>query len=617
MVGLSCTEQLQNPNLSLYNEDLWEVAKGQCSYLRTGEAVIVQRLACSISAISDILIICIIFVSPTKLSSVYHRIILGMCITDIIMVVSFAFTTLPMPSAGDYWTDSYNIQGTRMGNTLTCTAQGFFIAFGTVSSCAYYFLSLNLYYLCSIGFKMRIETMIKYIEPMIHSIPISAGLLFALPPLFQGQYNASNDRQWCDAGPKPCFCDKGENGTECVRGESSSSIIVTNGHSDVSFYKLCSTMVIIQCLCLGIICWRVYQEEAYVSSALIEQNDSTATTRDDDEQEVTRGLVKLFTYSYSSSSYSSESTSFLIPLRRSGTKLGLQGADLPPYQIGDDDLMTIDKVVNIAKEQYKETKIITEQSIMYVLAALIIQYSSKVSFSLAKNGEIRMLYMSAMFALSNLGGFFNLLIFTYHKVYNMKRCNSDLSISEAIIKLFRNGEGHDSFVLTKMDMILRHDCSRANQNDEFHDDISKRREDTTISQTRQPLKSRAALPLCNWADLKSKLTNSDEMITNINYGTTSPSSIVATNASGSAKSPSRLLSSSSEKSIVGSLNNSSMSYTSKEDDNDISFSSTLSHRLLHDNYQRSSIAASVMEENFDNDLESLYKGYGEDYEGKK
>jgi hypothetical protein len=557
-MSLSCTKQLQNPNPSLYDEDLWEVAKGQCSYARTREAAIVQSLTGSISAISSLLIICVIFLSPTKLSSIYHRIILGLSITQTLYSASCALGTLPMPSPGDYWTDSYNIQGARLGNTYTCTAQGFFITFGNMSSSLYYCFSLTVYYLCSIGFKMKTETMVKHVEPMLHALPISVGLLIALPPLFQSQYNASNEWQWCDIGPKPWFCNEDNNGIECIRGESSSSMLVTRaeyGHVNSKYFIFHSAITMLDCLILGAVCWRVYREEAYITSLVIEQNVSTARTRECNEQEETVSSVP-------------ENRRFLIPqLRRTASKQ-LTGADLSLYSIGNGNFMTMDEIVRVAKDQYKETKMIVEQSMMYILTALAFPFCWYILLVLPATS---MVSQSIMGALEGLRGFYILLIFTFHRVQNIKCCNSNISTSEAIIRIFRDGEGDASFVLTRMELVY----SSANDDDGFSnyelddddDDTFTIREDTMDQEITQPLKRRAINP-------------------NPNYGATAYS--VPSQVSGNAGSRASFGSS------FSGLLSYFRSYGSQEEkndndndnDNEISFSSSQSHGCMHEKHMR-------------------------------
>jgi hypothetical protein len=582
-MSLSCTKQLQNPNPSLYDENLWEVAKGQCLYARTREAAIVQSLAGSISTISSILIIYIIFISPTtKLSSIYHRIILGLSITEILFSVSYALATLPMPSPGDYWTDSYNIQGARLGNTYTCTAQGFFFTFGSISSYLYHCFSLTVYYLCSIGFKMKTETMVKYVEPILHALPILVGLLLALPPLFQGQYNASNEWQWCDIGPKPWFCNEDNNGIECIRGESSSSMLVTRAeydHVNSKYFIVYSAMSMLMGLILGLVCWRVYREEAYNTSlATIEQNVSPARTREYDEQEEV------------ASSSAPESPGILILQLNKPSNKQLLGADLSLYRIEDGSLMTMNKVVRVAKDQYKETKIIAKQSMMYIVTALTLPFCWCISLSLH---ETSMVSKSVFCALMYLEGFYTLLIFIFHKVHNIKRCNIDISTSEAIIRIFRDGEGGDSFVLTRMDLVYpsANDDDGLDDDDDDGDNTSTRREDTLDQEISQPIKRRA-------------------MDGNLNYG--AMKFTVPSQASGNAGSRA------SFGSLFSGLLSNSRSYASKEEDDkekDLSFSySLLSHGHIHESrhHSSSSIVASISKENFDTHLQALYEEYNKD-----
>ncbi len=176
MGQISCKDQMEDPDPSLYSEDLWEEGKGHCSYFRTSQAAAITGMVCGLSAISSFLIIYIILESPTKLSSIYHRIMFGMSVCQLITAVPSSFTTLAMPAPGDYWTDIVNMQGTRLGNIHTCTAQGFLAWFGEISAWTYFSAGLSVYYACAIGLGMTIETMQKYIEPVVHIIPILLGL---------------------------------------------------------------------------------------------------------------------------------------------------------------------------------------------------------------------------------------------------------------------------------------------------------------------------------------------------------------------------------------------------------------------------------------------------------
>ena len=70
----------------------------------------------------------------------------GMSIADILSSAGMALTHLPMPRPGmSKAVDAYIYQGLRLGNTQTCTAQGFLIALGIISTYSYN-ICLCIYY---------------------------------------------------------------------------------------------------------------------------------------------------------------------------------------------------------------------------------------------------------------------------------------------------------------------------------------------------------------------------------------------------------------------------------------------------------------------------------------
>ena len=184
----------------------------------TSYAAIVPRFSGGLSALSSLLIIHVILRSRTRLTTIYHRIMMGLSVADILGSVSMALTSLPMPAQlpneqdfGYYWA------GTRLGNTHTCNAQGLFALFGIVTMFSYN-VSLCVYYACAIAIAMKEETIIRKIEPFLHVIPVVLGLICSLPPLLVGQYNpAVGNVSWCFSQPYPSEC-AFEEDLECVRG---------------------------------------------------------------------------------------------------------------------------------------------------------------------------------------------------------------------------------------------------------------------------------------------------------------------------------------------------------------------------------------------------------------
>jgi hypothetical protein len=202
----------------------------------------------------------VIMRSERRLSSIYHRIMFGMSIADICGSIAMALTSLPMPSYmpkeeiyGYHWA------GTRLGNTYTCNAQGFFATFGMV--CMFnYNAMLCLYYACAIALTMRERNIKKYVEPILHGLPILAGLAFSVPPLFYDMHNPGiSAYAWCGPTPYPNECSVYEN-VECIRGDPK----VTKG------FQVLLLVVIMYVFCiifvaLGLVVWTVIQTDCVMA----------------------------------------------------------------------------------------------------------------------------------------------------------------------------------------------------------------------------------------------------------------------------------------------------------------------------------------------------------------
>ena len=109
-------------------------------------AAIAPRFSAAISTFSSAFIIFAIFCTRTKLSTIYHRIMIGMSLCDILGSVAMGLTTLAMPKEVTPGMTDYMWTGTRLGNAHTCRAQGFFATFG--ATCMFsYNGTLCMYYL--------------------------------------------------------------------------------------------------------------------------------------------------------------------------------------------------------------------------------------------------------------------------------------------------------------------------------------------------------------------------------------------------------------------------------------------------------------------------------------
>jgi len=160
-----------------------------------------------ISVISSTIIILMVLRSRKKLSHIYHRLMFGISVTDIIFSSGLSFSSLPAPiGTPDTWK--------ALGNRSTCNAQGCFIMFGSAAAPAY-FLSLQIYYLCKIKYQMSSEKMRK-VEPCLHGVPILLGLTAAIVPLVTDSMNpGTRGYCWLQDYPLHCITDQS---VECIRG---------------------------------------------------------------------------------------------------------------------------------------------------------------------------------------------------------------------------------------------------------------------------------------------------------------------------------------------------------------------------------------------------------------
>jgi hypothetical protein len=160
---------------------------------------VVPRVSASISLISSLLIICIIFRSLTRLNSIYHRIMFGISVADIIVSTAIVFARSAMPRQGiskalDFYFASCDH---RRGTIQTCNIQGFFFAVGSLLTSTYN-SSLCWYYYCVIVKAMSDEAIRKRMEPFMHGIPIIWSLGPGITFLFLDAYNPGV--AWCTVG---------------------------------------------------------------------------------------------------------------------------------------------------------------------------------------------------------------------------------------------------------------------------------------------------------------------------------------------------------------------------------------------------------------------------------
>ena len=334
----------------------------------------------TISAISSFIIIYLMYKSKKGFKqSVYHRIMLGMSFSDIIVSLAIAFTTLPMPKDMIY----RQFEGLLVrGNVSTCTIQGFFFILGGSCTGAY-ICSLLLYYLFSIRYKKTEEEIAKRIEPWLHAIPIIYGISISSSLVFFEALNPTPFESWCTAMTIPYWCPDRPDDNSCLLRSKREAYIV---HHIMGFFFIIIVVVSIGSLILIIV--GTYEQES---------------------------LLKFYLKAVG-------------PMSR------------------DRDRVRLD---------YEYTWAISKQALTYFFV-----YASTNSFPVITlffgkynlgTGAFPVFHL----ILRPLQGFFNLLIFSYHKVDNIQRAVPGTGFSTALHQVYfpSSTEETPEFIISSLSIV--------------------------------------------------------------------------------------------------------------------------------------------------------------------
>mmetsp|Transcript_15732 Transcript_15732/g.22921 ORF Transcript_15732/g.22921 Transcript_15732/m.22921 type:complete len:525 (-) Transcript_15732:91-1665(-) len=182
----------------------------------TRAAIVTATVTGSISAISSAIIICIILRSASKLKSPYHQIMFFMSLWDIVASTAIALSTIPMPV-----NVMYPFEGRSYGTKQTCRVQGLLYAFGTACGFAGN-IALYAYYLATIRFKVKDETMKNRVLPVFFVLGTLVSVMFVLPYVWNDQINPGPYDSFCTISAYP-HCEFAIDNVSCVAGEQPTS----------------------------------------------------------------------------------------------------------------------------------------------------------------------------------------------------------------------------------------------------------------------------------------------------------------------------------------------------------------------------------------------------------
>ncbi len=182
-------------------------------------AQITSTISATLSSFSSALVMTFILRSQTKLKGAYHRIMFFMSFWDLVSSLAIAITTLPMPSDVH---EIYDFMGRAFGTVSTCEIQGFLIVIGS----AFTILTngmLNLYYVCTITFKMGERRFNKIVLPICVLFSAATILPATIMLLKQKLLNPTPFYPYCMVGLYPFNCN--EDNVECIRGGDESAFV--------------------------------------------------------------------------------------------------------------------------------------------------------------------------------------------------------------------------------------------------------------------------------------------------------------------------------------------------------------------------------------------------------
>lgn len=172
----------------------------------------VPRVTGGLSFFCSLILIISMLQSDVKLGTPFRRIMFAMCVIDLLQSSTAAISTLSSPKGVP------GIWGAH-GTDATCSLTGFIFNFSSIAA-ALYMVSLLSHYFFFVQNKVSLATFRKWIEPLLHIIPIGFSLSTSIFLLSEQYFNQADAVCWIAPVPYNCI---NEDDVECIRGENSYS----------------------------------------------------------------------------------------------------------------------------------------------------------------------------------------------------------------------------------------------------------------------------------------------------------------------------------------------------------------------------------------------------------
>lgn len=349
---------------------------------------------------SSAIAIMVLMRSEGALSTPYRRLILGLSLSDIFQSAALMTGPVMIPAYASPPNGPPVSSILSMGNTASCTVNGFFFSIGW-AGVAMYTASLCIYYLCRINLGMEHEEFAK-LERAFHIVIIGFNIIGSMVGLFTNSFNALLYGIVCHYAGYPLNCDVDpEVYGECIRGNNAFRYTILFFHVPVflSFIIITVSMILM--------CLYATQQKFYTTSQ---------TTTDDLPAEIR-----------------CKPSIFCAPCC-----ICKHGASIPDdlqQRLGETTSEFVDRLQRLF---VRETM---AQGRLYI-GVFFLVYVGPIGLSiihLQSNSKPSFVFFNLAVALYPLGGFFNILVYSRPKVRHLMRRNSDISFLHAVCIVIRAG----------------------------------------------------------------------------------------------------------------------------------------------------------------------------------
>jgi hypothetical protein len=400
------------------------------TFYQSTAGFIIPTVTGTISCASSLTIIFIILRS--RRNSAYHRIMLLLSISDVLSSTAMALTTIPMPADV-----IYSYAGPSYGTVATCDAQALVYIIGTTSSVSAINL-LNIYYLCKIVFNMEERTFSKKVEPFCFIASFPVGVIFSFFLRSNGVFNPTPYESYCSISTYPYRCNASD-AVDCIRGDINDQLSGNLIVRSLSQAFLMGALGIMGLSMLTIIC-KVYRTEKRMQQQQKQQQQ---------QQQQCRTL----------NNPQNESNDLAIPTKDKEEEIFVEDdkntASSSKFPTAEDAA-----VLNL---QHGLTKTVSLQAAMYLSAFILSYLFVFLTVIRNKSGEFPyadvkyVQVLKVVFQPSQ--GLFNMLIFIYHKLYQVKSVEKDLySTCDALRLVFRNPGKIPERVISGMHTEFKHEA---------------------------------------------------------------------------------------------------------------------------------------------------------------